>query len=55
MGEPTLDDDDEIVETIGNTFAAALRAADDDEWGDDKRGTRLAHAVHAFGAQPEEQ
>ena len=51
-----LDDDDEIVETVGNTLTAAFHGADDHEWDDeDCKIVRLALGVaRRFGIQPEE-
>ena len=56
IGDPILDDDDQIVETVGNTLTAAFHAAHEYEWDDeDERIVRLALAVaRRFGVQPEE-
>jgi Protein of unknown function (DUF2510) len=56
VGDPVLDNDDEIVETVGNTLTAALHGADDHDWDDeDEKIVRLALAVaRRFGIQPEE-
>ena len=56
IGDPILDDDDQIVETVGNTLTAAFYAAHESEWDQEvERIVRLALAVaRRFGVQPEE-
>lgn len=56
IGDPILDDDDEIVETIGNVLAALLHGTAVDDWEqDDEKVVRLGLAVaRRFGVQPEE-
>lgn len=56
VGDPILEDDDEIVETIGNTLTASFNGVGEEAWGDeDQRVVRLALAVaRRFGIQPEE-
>lgn len=56
IGDPILDDDNEIVETTGNVLAALLHGTAVDDWQeDDDKVVRLALAVaRRFGVQPEE-
>ena len=53
---PILEDDDDVIETVGNTLAAALASSKDRYWDETvARLIRLALAVaRRFGVQPEE-
>jgi hypothetical protein len=55
IGDPIVEDDNQIIETVGNVLAALLHGAADDWQEDDEKVVRLALAVaRRFGVQPEE-